>query len=417
MSTPQKPPKSKTRIASSIWALGFVSMLMDTSSEMIHSLLPLYLVTVLGASMALVGLIEGVAEATASVVKVFSGAISDWLGKRKFLAILGYGLAAFTKPIFPLAETVSWVITARFVDRIGKGIRGAPRDALIADLSPDDMRGASYGLRQSLDTIGAFVGPLLAIALMWFTANHFAIVFWVAVLPAFLSVLILFLFVKEPKGRKRAAQLAFPLQWSELKHLSGAYWLVIVIAGLFTLGRFSEAFLILKAEQVGLPLMWAPIVLVVMNIVYSLSAYPTGVASDKTNRLKLLMIGFLTLAAADFVLAHAEDLVLVFVGIALWGLHLGLTQGLLMTLIADTAAPQLRGTAFGIFHLITGIMLFFASFLAGLVWEQINSAASFQLAALFALLACLGLVLLRWFVPNIGATHLHHAHQDSADSK
>lgn len=404
-------PKANHRklIASSIWALGFVSMLMDTSSEMIHSLLPLYLVTVLGASMALVGLIEGVAEATASVVKVFSGALSDWLGKRKLLAVVGYGLAALTKPIFPIADTVYWVTMARFIDRIGKGIRGAPRDALIADLAPPDLRGASYGLRQSLDTIGAFVGPLLAIGLMWLTANHFAIVFWIAVIPAFLSVFILLAFVKEPKTRARSVEPVFPLQWSELKKLKGAYWLVILVASIFTLGRFSEAFLILKAEQVGLPLALAPIVLVIMNIVYALSAYPTGIASDQTNRLKILMIGFLTLGAADLILAHANDLFLTFIGIALWGLHLGLTQGLLMTLVADTAAPHLRGTAFGIFHLTTGIMLFFASFMAGLLWDQINSAMTFQLAAGFAFLACLGLLILRWFVPNIGAMHLRQS--------
>lgn len=377
-------------------------MLMDISSEMIHSLLPVYLVTVLGASMVMVGFIEGIAEATASIVKVFSGAISDWLNKRKILAIIGYGVAAITKPVFPLAHTISWVIAARFIDRIGKGIRGAPRDALIADIAPEHLRGASFGLRQSLDTIGAFVGPLIAIALMWVTLNNFQAVFWLAIIPAFLSVVVLVLFVKEPAPKEHRRKVAFPLKWSELKRLNISYWLVVALAAAFTLSRFSEAFLILKAELTGLPLALAPTVLVVMNVIYAASAYPIGVISDRYNRVTVLAIGFIVLIAADILLAYSQGLLSVFIGIALWGLHLGLTQGLLMTLVADTAETELRGTAFGIFHLMTGIVLFAASVIAGFLWDAYGNAFTFQAAAGSALVALVGLGLLRWKMPQIG---------------
>lgn len=390
----------------SIWALGFVSMLMDISSEMIHSLLPVYLVTALGISMAMVGLVEGVSEATASIVKVFSGAVSDWLGKRKALTILGYGIAAITKPVFPLAETFGAIFTARFIDRIGKGIRGAPRDALIADLAPPALRGASFGLRQSLDTIGAFIGPLLAIALMWWSANNFAIVFWLAVIPAFLSVAVLFFFVRESDRVQPVIGVRFPLQWAELKKLSSVYWLVVLISAIFTLARFSEAFLILKAQASGLPLALAPAVLVAMNVVYALAAYPTGVLSDRVNRLLLLSLGFVILIVADLVLAASSGLVAVFIGIALWGLHLGLTQGLLVTLVADTAQEDLRGTGFGIFHLVSGVALFAASLLAGGLWEVFGPGVTFQAAAVLTALALLGLGLLYFKVPRLGTGHL-----------
>ena len=293
-------------IPSAVWALGFVSLLMDTSSEIIHALLPVYLVNVLGASMVTVGFIEGVAEATASITKVFSGAISDWLGKRKWLAVIGYGLAALTKPIFPLAPSVGWLVAARFIDRIGKGIRGAPRDALIADITPAHLRGASFGLRQSLDTVGAFLGPALAIGLMWLTANNFRAVFWVAVIPGFLCVALLVFAIDEPERPAGLRKVRSPLSVAELKRLGLAYWFVVGIAVVFSLARFSEAFLILRAQAVGLPVMLVPLVLVLMNLVYSLAAYPAGVLSDRVNRITLLSVGFGFLVAADLALAFTE---------------------------------------------------------------------------------------------------------------
>lgn len=388
-------------IPSGIWALGFVSLLMDVSSEMIHALLPVYLVTVLGTSMATVGLIEGIAEATASIVKVFSGALSDWLGKRKLLAVAGYGLAALTKPMFPLASGLSLIVAARFIDRVGKGIRGAPRDALIADLAPAHLRGASFGLRQSLDTIGAFLGPVVAILLMWLTANHFQTVFWIAVLPAFLSLGLLVLAVREPPAAARKPA-RFPLRRAELARLGAGFWCVTGMAFVFTLARFSEAFLLLRAQGAGLSLLWVPLVLIVMNLVYALTAYPLGALSDRVNRLWLLLLGCLVLVAADLVLALAGGLAGIFAGIALWGLHMGLTQGLLATLVADTAPPDLRGTAFGCFNLACGLALLAASAIAGALWQAYGPEATFLAGAGFTLLALPGLALAHRLVPGLG---------------
>ena len=367
-------------------------MLMDVSSEMIHALLPVYLVTVLGPSMLAVRFIEGSAEATAMIVKIFSGALSDWLGKRKLLAALGYGLGALTKPIFPLATGIGWIVTARFVDRIGKGIRGAPRDALVADLSPPEVRGASFGLRQSLDTVGAFIGPLAAIGLMMLTADNFPLVFWIAVIPAFLSFGLIWLGVKEPvhksampEREKRRWQLAF-------KRLPLAYWLVVVFSAALTLARFSEAFLILRAQSAGMSIALVPVVLVVMNVVYALTAYPVGVLSDRLGRNGVLAIGVLVLIIADIVLAFAGDISMVLAGVALWGLHMGLTQGLLSALIADTAPADLRGTAFGMFNFAAGLAALPASVLAGALWDRFGPAATFLASAGFSGFSLFGLM-------------------------
>ncbi|RWL95216.1 MFS transporter [Mesorhizobium sp.] len=389
-------------IPAEIWALGFVSLLMDVSSEMIHALLPIYLVTVMGASMVTVGTIEGIAEATAAITKVFSGALSDWLGKRKLLAVIGYGLAALTKPVFPLASSVGWLVAARFVDRVGKGIRGAPRDALIADIAPARARGASFGLRQALDTVGAFVGPLLAIGLMWLTANQFRTVFWVAVVPGFLAVALLVAAVHEPARPAGLREVRAPLSLPELRRLGSPFWLVVCVATVFTLARFSEAFLILRAQGMGLPIVLVPLVLVVMNVVYSLAAYPAGVLSDRVNRLTMLILGFLILIAADIVLAFPGNLAGVALGVGLWGLHLGLTQGLLATLVADTAPPELRGTAFGMFNLSSGLALLAASLLAGALWDLFGPLMTFLAGAGFTALALLGLGLVRWRMPTLG---------------
>ncbi|HZS64217.1 MAG TPA: MFS transporter [Xanthobacteraceae bacterium] len=382
-------------IPGGVWALGLVSLLMDSSSEMIHALLPLYLVTVLGTSMLTVGIIEGIAEATASITKIFSGALSDWLGKRKFLAALGYGLAAFTKPVFPLASTIDWLIAARFVDRVGKGIRGAPRDALIADLSPPELRGASFGLRQSLDTVGAFLGPLLAIGLMFLAANNFTFVFWIAVIPAFLSFAVIVFAVREPPRPAPRRAVRSPLSLPELRRLGGAYWLIVAIAAVFTLARFSEAFLLLRAQSVGLPLAFTPAVMVVMNVVYMLAAYPAGAMSDRLGRFAVLGTGFAVLIAADLALALAAGVSGVMAGAALWGLHMGLTQGLLAALVADTSPAELRGTAFGMFNLLTGVAMLLASVIAGALWDVIGPDGTFFAGALFTALALAALPILR----------------------
>jgi MFS family permease len=370
-------------------------MLMDISSEMIHALLPVYLVTVLATSATTVGLIEGIAEATASITKVFSGALSDWLGKRKLLAALGYGLAAITKPIFPLAPSVGWLVAARFIDRVGKGIRGAPRDALVADIAPAHLRGASFGLRQALDTVGAFIGPLAAIGLMWFTADSFRTVFWVAVVPAFLAVALMVFAVREPERRPGLRKVRFPLHRDELRRLGRGYWLIIAVATVFTLARFSEAFLVLQAQAVGVPIMLVPAVLLVMNAVYALSAYPAGVLADNGGRFRILVFGVILLLAADLVLSFAPGIAGTAIGVAVWGLHMGATQGLLATLIADNSPAELRGTAFGMFNLLTGAALLVSSVIAGVLWDRIGAQATFLGGAVLAGLSLLGFLAIR----------------------
>ena len=393
-----EPPAPSTKLPRAIWALGLVSLLMDVSSEMIHSLLPVFMVTVLGASALTVGLIEGAAEATALIVKVFSGVISDYWGKRKPLALLGYGLGALSKPLFALAGTVGWVVTARLVDRVGKGIRGAPRDALVADLAPPEIRGAAFGLRQSLDTVGAFLGPLLAIALMLLWANDFRAVFWVAVVPAFLAVTLLLFGVREP-ANVQAGKRGNPIRRANLKRLGRPYWWVVAIGAIFTLARFSEAFLVLRATQGGLAIALAPLVLVGMNLVYALAAYPFGKLSDKVSHTRLLAFGLLLLLLADLVLAWSNHWGWVWAGVSLWGLHMGVTQGLLAAMVADSAPADLRGTAYGFFNLVGGVALLIASVLAGLLWDRLGASFTFAAGAGFCVLALLMLLAAPFFGP------------------
>jgi MFS family permease len=376
-----------------IWALGLGSLFMDISSELIHSLLPAFMVTVLGASMVTIGLIEGVAEATAAVTKVFSGALSDYLGKRKFLLVLGYALGAFTKPIFPLAPSIGWVFTARFVDRVGKGIRGAPRDALVADLAPPALRGAAYGLRQALDSIGAFIGPLLAVAFMVWFADDIRSVMWIAVVPAFVAVALLVLYVREPP--RAGAEARAPLTVADARRLPLRYWLVVLLGAVFTLARFSEAFLLLRAQDVGLALGYVPLVLVAMNVFYAALAYPAGMAADRVSQRTLLLVGLALLIVADLALASAASPPLVFVGAALWGAHMALTQGLLSKLVADTAPAELRGTAFGVFNLVSGGALLLASVIAGALWSAVGASATFLAGAAFAAVTAVGLLAYR----------------------
>ena len=380
-------------LPASIWALGIVSFFMDMSSELVHALLPVFLVSGLGASMVAVGFIEGVAEATASITKVFSGVISDWIGRRKLLTVVGYGLAALTKPLFPLATTVDAVFAARFIDRIGKGIRGAPRDALIADIVSPEQRGAAYGLRQALDTAGAVAGPLLAVLFMWLLADNIRAVFWVATVPAIVAVLVLIFAVREPEHRDGKAKA--PFRFADLRELDRHYWGVVAVAGVLTLARFSEAFLVLRAQSSGLAIAYVPLVMVVMSGVYTLAAYPAGLLADRLDRRSLLALGFAVLIAADIVLAEGTTPIIVFAGVALWGLHMGLTQGLLSTLVADAAPSALRGSAFGIFNLICGGILLAASAIAGTLWQGYGPAATFYVGAIITTGGLAGLLVVR----------------------
>jgi MFS family permease len=400
MSTGSATP-GKIVIPRTVWMLGFVSLLMDVSSEMIHALLPVFMVTVLAASATTVGLIEGCAEATALIVKVFSGVISDYVGKRKSLALLGYGMAAFTKPFFALANSAGWIFGARIADRIGKGIRGAPRDAMIADVTPLHLQGAAFGLRQSLDTTGAILGPLLAIALMLLWANDFRAVFAVAVIPAAAAFTLLLFGVHEPAGdgASRAATPGatrpFPISRAALAKLPSDFWWVVAVGAALTLARFSEAFLILRVQQGGLAIAWMPLVLVLMNIVYAAGAYPLGVLADRLSRRGLLLFGILLLVAADLVLAHGVAPAWLGAGLVLWGLHMAATQGLLSAMVAAAAPEELRGTAFGLFNLFSGIAMLVASGVAGILWDQLGAAATFYAGAVFAGLSLLLLLLRR----------------------
>ncbi|MBI5451352.1 MAG: MFS transporter [Gammaproteobacteria bacterium] len=368
---------------------------MDISSELIHSLLPLFMATVLGASMMTIGVIEGVAESTAMIIKVFSGALSDRLGRRKGLTVLGYGLATLSKPLFALATTIGWVFTARFIDRIGKGIREAPREALVADLAPAALRGAAYGLRQSLDSIGAFVGPLLAVLCMLWLANDLRAVLWIALLPALIAVALLVFGVHEPPPAADRARLPRSLNAATLRRLPRRYWLIILFVVVFTLARFSDAFLVLRAHDVGLALGYVPVVMIAMNVVYALSAYPAGAAADRISPRWLLACGLVMLIAADLLLAVAATPLTALIGAALWGLHMGLTQGLLSKLVADAVPVEMRGTAFGIVGLTTGVAVLLASVIAGALWSAFAAAVTFYAGALFAALALLGLTLTR----------------------
>lgn len=379
------------RIPGPIWILGFVSMLMDISSEIVHSLLPMFLVAGLGASMTTVGLIEGIAEATALIVKIFSGSLSDYLGNRKWLAVAGYALGAASKPFFAIAASAEVVLAARFADRIGKGLRGAPRDALVADITPPQYRGAAFGLRQALDTVGAFTGPLLAAGLMLLWANDYRRIFWIALVPGVLAVLLLALGVREP-AKTAPSKGVNPLSRASLRRLAGAYWWVVATGAVFMLARFSEAFLVLRAMQGGMRPALVPLVMVAMNAVYMLSAYPFGKLADSVDHRRLLVAGLGFLVLADLVLAHSGQWPAVLLGVALWGLHMGMTQGLLAVMVAQAAPPDLKGTAFGMFNLVSGIAMLAASVVAGVLWQRVGAAATFYAGAAFSVLAAILIV-------------------------
>jgi MFS family permease len=374
-----------------VWFLGFVSLLADVNSKMIQSILPLFLVSVLGTNLVTVGLIEGIAESTASVLKVFSGALSDYYGRRKELAVLGYGLSTLVTPLFALSISPAWVLVARFADRVGKGIRVAPRNSLVADVTPAAQRGAAYGLRQSLDTIGAFLGPLIAAMLLFLSAQNFRLVFWCAVVPGVFAIALLVFGVKEPPRTSQAKRN--PLHWSALKSLSRNYWILVIVALLFNLGNSSDAFLLLRAQQVGISAPLIPLSFVVMNITYGLSAYPIGALSDRIGRLGLLISGFTLFALVYLGLALAQAPWQIWLLFALYGLYLGKTQGLLLALVADQVPTDLRGTAFGLINLVTGMALLPASLLAGVLWQKIGYQATFMLGSVSAIAAILVLVM------------------------
>lgn len=377
-------------IPRTVWLLGGVSLLTDMGSEIVHSLLPVLLAGSLGASALTIGLLEGSAEALVLVTKLFSGYLSDAWGRRKPLVLLGYGLAAAVKPLFPLADSVLTIASARLLDRFGKGIRGAPRDALIGDVAPAEIRGACFGLRQSMDTLGAVLGPLAAIGLLGWWQDDIHAVLWFALIPAFAAVALLIAVPEPAEHTRKPARL--PITRQGLTQLGPAFWQVCLLGFLVALARFSEAFLVLRAVDLGLTLTWVPLVLVVMSVIYAASAWPAGALSDRWPRTRLLALAMATLVVADLLLAHASGLGALFLGIALWGLHMGLSQGVFAAWITDVAPADYRGTAFGMFNLASGLGLLLASGLAGWLWDSHGPAASFTFGAATATLATLAAV-------------------------
>jgi MFS family permease len=363
------------------------------SSAMIYGLLPVFMVRVLGISIASVGLIEGIAEAANSLIKFVSGAASDWIGRRKPLVVFGYTLSAVIKTIFPVAGTASAVLAARVIDRLGKGIRDAPRDAFLADFTAKEIRGEGFGLRLALAVAGFVVGPLIAIGLMKLSGDNFRLVFWIALIPAYLSIVVLLLTVKELPLNHDESPRRLPIRRGDIAALPAAFWWVIAIAGLLSLARFSQAFLVLKAFEVGVDAAFVPMVLVVMHLVFSVAAYPFGILADHLDRRLQLGIGTVILVSADVVLASASTIWMTALGAALWGLQLGVTQGLLGATIADVAPDRLRGTAFGVYDVAIGVGTFVASAGAGVLWMAGGSSIAFSVSACVATAAALMLVI------------------------
>ncbi len=396
------PLLSNKNLPRGVWALGFVSLFMDVSSEMIHSVLPLFLVGVVGISAFSLGLIEGAAEAVACIVKLFSGVLSDRWGRRKPLTLIGYGMAALTKPMFPLADGAMTVLGARLLDRVGKGIRGAPRDALIADLTSPEQRGAAFGLRQSLDTVGAFLGPAIAIGLLLVWPGALRTVMWVAVVPALIAVAVLAVAVREPEtARTGARPRGNPFAGFRADRFPRAFWQLMAVIALFTMARFSEAFLLLRVQTTGVAAAWLPATLVLMNLVYTATAYPVGRWADRSPRAPILVIGCAVLILADLVLALGQSLPLVAIGVILWGLHMGLTEGLFAALVAQHAPADLRATGFGVMNLVRGLLLLPASGVAGWLWTSRGPTLTFVAGAGFALLAMIGLLVFRRSSPSV----------------
>ena len=392
-------PHAPRRLSPNVAALGYVSMLTAMSSAMIYGLLPVFMVRVLGISIASVGLIEGIAEASNSLIKIVSGAASDWIGRRKPLVIFGYTLSAVIKTVFPVAETASAVLAARVIDRLGKGIRDAPRDAFLADVTAKEIRGEGFGLRLALAISGFVVGPLIAIGLMKLSGDNFRLVFWIALIPTYLSIVVLLLTVKELPFNLDESQRWHPIHRSDITALPAAFWWVVTIASLLSLARFSQAFLLLKAHDIGVDAAFVPMVLVLMYLVFSVAAYPFGILADHLDRRLQLGIGTAVLISADVVLANANTVWLTALGAALWGLQLGVTQGLLGATIADIAPGRLRGTAFGVYDVAIGVGTFVASAGTGALWMAGGPSIAFSVSACVATAAALMLVF--WPLPQI----------------
>lgn len=385
-------PATKIKIPRTVWVLGFVSLLMDISSEMIHALLPLFMAGALGASAIWIGLVEGIGEGTALIAKVFSGVVADRFGHKKHLVFAGYFLGVVSKPVFALAGCMPVVLAARFFDRIGKGLRGAPRDAIVADVTDESIRGAAYGLRQSLDAAGAFVGPLIATLLLLLWTEDLRSIFWIALIPGAACLLLILIGVEdnvtETKNTKR-------IEWNEIGSvMTPAFRQLVILGTLFSLARFSNAFIVLKAADIGIDQAWIPMIIVLMHIAFSLSSYPFGMLADRLNPMRLLALGMVLLALSDLLFAFAANTAVLILGVVLFGMHLGATQGIFSAIVSEVAVSHLRATAFGVFNFFSGIALLVSGLVAGGLWELFGAQYCFAGGVVFAVLT---LVLIQRF--------------------
>ena len=367
--------QSGSKLPRNVWILGFVSLLMDLSSEIYHALLPAFITVTLGLPALALGAIDGIAEAAANFAKLASGRLSDRSRKRKPWVLLGYGLAALSKPLFPVAQGAPELMGARLADRVGKGIRGAPRDAIIADETPPDIRGRAFGLRQALDTVGALIAPLAAVGLMILFVEDIRAVFWIAVIPAALSFLLALIAVKEPAANLAVA--TFQPLFHGFRDLERPVRRLLAVVFLFSLARFSEWFLILRALDVGVSPVLSPLALVAFNVGFLALAYPAGALSDRMSPRSILMAGMGVLVVANFLLAQDIGLLGLTVGILLWGAHMALTQGIFARMVADVAPDHLRATSFGAFYFVSGIGTLLASLAAGFIWDRDGAATTF----------------------------------------
>lgn len=389
LSAPPRAVQTRPPIPATVWMLGIVSLLMDVSSEMINALLPLYLAGGLGASALAIGFIEGLSVAIATVTKFLSGVLSDIGGRAKPLAVLGYGLGALSRLIFPWAASLDQIVLAKAMDRVGKGIRGTPRDAIVAAVSPPEIRGASFGLRKSLDTVGGFAGPLIAIGAMALLAGDIRAVFWIAAIPAALCMIVLVFFVHEPPGNRSMTRVS--IRFADAFRLNRAVWGVIGLASIIMLARFSEAFVLLKSLEAGFTPVWVPLSLVIMHAAYGLTAFPAGRLSDRIGTSGLLVCSLGFLIAAHLTLASVATVWVYVLGTVLWGLHMGFSQGLLGAMIARVTPDHLKGSAFGTFNLVTGVVVLAGNTLAGWLWHSAGSTTPFLVGAALATVATIGI--------------------------
>ncbi len=396
-SLPTIPPSR--RLHPNIWFLTIGSFLTDVSSEMLTNLIPLFLYNVLGVQTSIIGLIDGIAETTASLVKIYSGGLSDRLGKRKLLTVIGYALSTVSKPFLYFAATWEWVLGVRFSDRVGKGIRTAPRDALLADSANTDQRGLAFGLHRAGDTAGAFVGLGIAALIIWLTQkgaaeltrHTFQIVVLASIIPAVLAVIVLVLGVKEVQTARKDNSKLPSLSWKAFDKRFRAFLVVVII---FTLGNSSDSFIVLRGQDRGLSVLQIMGMLMTFNAVYSLLAGPLGSLSDRIGRRKLMLAGWIIYGLVYLGFALSYTGVEIWVLFGFYGIYYALTEGVAKALVADIVPQEQRGTAYGLFNAAIGFSALPASLIAGILWQTVSPAAPFVFGACLSLLA--GFLLITW---------------------